>query len=93
MPLARGQIVGYDANLMIFEFTMVKADATSVVCQVSNAAMDELSGKKGTRPTEREAQFIRLRDAIERIASDNFDDDSTVRGPVVQIFAKHIRKQ
>ena len=93
MPLTRGKIVGYDANLMTFEFTMVKADATSVVCQVSSAAMDELAGKKGTRPAEREAQFMRLRVEIERIASNNFDDDSVVQSPVVQIFAKHIRNQ
>jgi hypothetical protein len=91
MPLTRGRIVGYDANRMAFEFTMLTADATTVVCQISSAAMDQLAGGKGARPLEREAQFIRLRDAIERIASDNFDDTSVVRGPVVQIFAKHIR--
>jgi hypothetical protein len=92
MPLTRGRIVGYDANRMIFEFTMVTADATTVVCQISSVAMDQLAGQKGTRAPEREAQFISLRDAIERIASDNFDDESVVRGPVVQIFGKHIRQ-
>ena len=92
MPLIRGRIVGYDVNRMTFEFTMMTADATIVVCQISSAAMDHLAGRKGTRPTEREAQFIRLRDAIERIASDNFDDESVDYDPVVQIFAKHIRQ-
>jgi hypothetical protein len=92
MPLMQGQIVGYDVNLMTFKFTMVTADATTVACQISGAAMDELAGGKGARPLEREAQFIRLRDAIERIASDNFDNTSVVRNPVVQIFAKHIRR-
>ena len=93
MPLRRGQVVGYDTNRMIFEFTMVAPDATNVVCQISSAAMDELAGLKGTRPTEREAQFLRLRATIERIASDNFDEDNVDRGPIVQIFAKHIRQQ
>jgi Protein of unknown function (DUF1488) len=91
MPLVRGRIVGYDVNLMTFKFAMMTADATTVACQISSAAMDLLAGEKGARPAEREAQFIRLREAIERIASDIFDDESAVRGPVVQIFAKHIR--
>jgi hypothetical protein len=92
MPLTRGQIVGYDANLMTFEFTMVRTDTRIVACQVSSAAMDDLSGKKGTRPSEREGQFLSLRAAIENIASDIFDDESLVGCLAVQIFAKHVRK-
>jgi hypothetical protein len=91
MPLTRGRIVGYDVNRMAFEFTMM-ADATTVVCQISSAALDQLADEKGARPSEREAQFVRLRDAIERIASEKFDNESGVRGPVVRIFAKHIRQ-
>jgi hypothetical protein len=91
MPLTRGQIVGYDAKRMVFEFTMVTADAAIIICRISRAAMDLFAGRKGTRPSEREDQFKHLRDAIERVASDNFDDESEVRGSVVQIFAKHIR--
>jgi hypothetical protein len=53
--------------------------------------MDELAGKRGTLPAEREAQFSRFRETIERIASNNFDSDATVRGAAVRIFAKHIR--
>jgi hypothetical protein len=36
----------------------------------------------GTLPTEREAQFLRLRQAIERSASEIFDEDSPVLGAV-----------
>ena len=52
--------------------------------------MDELAGKRGTLPAEREAQFLRLRETIERIASNEFDSEAIVRGAVVRIFAKHI---
>ena len=90
MPLTRGKIVGYDAERMAFQFTMLNKDET-VECTISGAAMDELSGKKGTLPVEREAQFLLLRDAIERIASDNFDHDRIAPGGVVRIFAKHVR--
>ena len=90
MPLMRGQILGYDVDRMAFEFTMLNKDET-VPCEISSAAMDELAGKRGTLPAEREAQFLRFRETIERIASDNFDSDATVRGAVVRIFAKHIR--
>ena len=90
MPLTRGRILGYDTDRMAFEFTMLNKDET-VPCEISSAAMDELAGKRGTLPAEREAQFVRFRETIERIASDQFDSDSTVRGEVVRIFAKHIR--
>jgi hypothetical protein len=99
MPLMRGQVVGYDPSRMMFEFTMVSTIATSVVCRISSAALDELTGQKGTRPADRETQFMGLRDIIERIASDIFDfvpddlDDRDVApGSAVQIFAKHIRQ-
>jgi hypothetical protein len=86
MPLTRGKILGYDAERMAFQHA-----GETVACEISGAAMDELSGKKGTLPVEREAQFLLLRDAIERIASDNFDHDRIEPGDVVRIFAKHVR--
>jgi len=70
---------------------MLNKDET-VECTISGAAMDELAGKKGTLPAEREAQFLLLRDAIERIASDNFDSETPATGGVVRIFAKHVQK-
>jgi hypothetical protein len=91
MPLMRGRILGYDANRMAFQFTMLNDKGETVECEISSAAMDELAGKKGTLPAEREPQFLRLRESIERIASDNFDSASVVRGAVVRIFAKHNR--
>jgi hypothetical protein len=89
MALTRGSIVGYDAGRMMFEFTMVAPDARLVRCQVSSVAMDQMDRGRGTAPSEREAQFIRLRDAIEKIASDIFKDESPAQGGV-RIFEKHL---
>ena len=59
--------MGYDTDRMAFKFTMLNIGET-VPCEISSAAMDELAGKRGTQPAEREAQFLRLRETIERIA-------------------------
>jgi hypothetical protein len=44
--------------------------------------------------TERLAlwQFLSLRDTIERIASDLFDEAPTIQGYVIRIFMKHLRR-
>jgi len=92
MPLTRGKIVGYDTERLVFGFTMLNGDDT-VDCQISDAAMDELAGVRGTPSIARQAQFLSLRDAIEQIASDVFDAGPMVKGSVVRIFTKHIHKQ
>ena len=90
MPLKRGRILGYDADQMTFKFTMMH-EARIVDCEISGAALDQLSGEKGVRPREREDQFKRLRDAIEGVTSDTFDTSGMNPGEVVRIFSKHIR--
>jgi hypothetical protein len=87
MPLRRGKVVGYDLARMMFQFTMLTPDTKSVACEISSIAMDTIAGVRGTLPTEREAQFLRLRDRIERIASDKFDRDNL---QPVRIFAKKV---
>jgi len=87
MPLTRGKIVGYDSARMMFQFTMLSSDARTVVCEISSVAMDSIAGVRGILPTEREAQFLRLRDQIERIASDRFDRDNL---QPVCVFAKNV---
>ncbi|WGR92041.1 DUF1488 domain-containing protein [Bradyrhizobium sp. ISRA435] len=77
---------------MAFGFTMLDGDQT-VECQISDAAMDELADTKGTPSIARQAQFVALRDAIERIASDLYDGGPMVRGGTIRIFTKHIPKQ
>ena len=89
MPLTRGRIVGYDDERLAFGFTMLN-DGETVDCQISDAAMDELAGVRGSPSTARQDQFLEYRDAIEKIASRLFDDSRPVKGAVVRIFTKHI---
>lgn len=67
-------------------------DAQTVECQISDAAMDELGGVKGTESMARQAQFLALRDAVEGLASEIFDRGPCVKGQVVRIFTKHVQK-
>ena len=67
-------------------------DTDTVECQISDAAMDELGGTKGTESVARQAQFLALRDAVEGIASDMFDKVPVVKGRVIRIFTKHVQK-
>ena len=64
----------------------------TVECQISDAAMDELGGTKGTESMARQAQFLALRDAVEGVASDMFDRMSVVKGRIIRIFTKHVQK-
>jgi hypothetical protein len=50
---------------MIVRFTMTQAD-TEVACAVSSEAMDDMEGSRGTKPAQREAQFLRLRERAAR---------------------------
>jgi hypothetical protein len=92
MPLERGSIIRYDVDRMAFEFTMIDmahGKAKIVNCKISSIAMDQLAGTKGTTPSEREAQFLGLRDGIERIASDLFDAAGS-KLVQIRIFHHHI---
>ena len=91
MPLTRDRIIGHDNERLAFRFTMLNA-ADTVECQISDAAMDELAGTKGTESMARQAQFLALRDAVEGIASDMFDKVPVIKGRVIRIFTKHIQK-
>ena len=48
MPLTRGKAVGYDADLMVFKFTMRNGEQI-VQCQISRAALSDLAGRGGAR--------------------------------------------
>ena len=91
MPLTRDRIIGHDNERLAFRFTMLN-DGVTVECQISDAAMDELDGVKGTESIARQAQFLALRDAVEGIASDMFDRVPAVKGRVIRIFTKHVQK-
>lgn len=91
MPLTRGRIGGYNSERLAFGFTM-KNGEDEVECQISDAAMDELAGTRGTPSIARQGQFVTLREDIEKIASDLFDNGPIVKGATIRIFSKHILK-
>ena len=73
MALTHGEFQEYDFNRMVVLFTM-KNDETSVACAISTDAMDQLEGSSRTSPSQREQQFLRLRDRIEERAARKFSD-------------------
>jgi hypothetical protein len=83
MPLQRGEVLGYDFNRMVVDFTMLNQGKT-VRCAISTAAMDDLEGKHDVKEDQRVDQFVRLRDAIEERASRKFFEEPVeAEGPVV----------
>ena len=83
MPLQRGEVLGYDFNRMVVDFTMFNQGKTAR-CAISTAAMDDLEGKHDVRADQRVDQFVRLRDAIEERASRKFFEGPVeAKGPVV----------
>jgi Protein of unknown function (DUF1488) len=91
MSLIRHQIVGHDHERMTFKFSMLN-DGNVVQCEISDAALDELAGMKGTESSARQAQFLSLRNTIEQIASRLFDEVPVINGRVVRIFSKHVNR-
>jgi len=76
MPLQRGEVLGYDFNRMVVDFTMLDRGKT-VQCAITTAAMGDLEGKHDLKADQRIDQFLRLRDAIEERASGKYAE-----GPV-----------
>jgi hypothetical protein len=92
MPLIRHEIVGHDQERLAFRFSMLN-DGQVVLCQISDAALDELAGMKGTESGARMAQFLSLRQTIEQTASRLFDEGPGVPGAIVKIFSKHVSRR
>jgi hypothetical protein len=90
MPLTRGKVVGYDADLMVLKFTMGNGEKI-VHCQISHAALGDLACR-GNRGGVRDlpGEFEAHRDLIEAIASAHFDQMPNEETRLVRIFAKHI---
>ncbi|MBR0799603.1 DUF1488 family protein [Bradyrhizobium jicamae] len=64
MTLTRGRLIGYEFDRMVMLFSMVDGQR-EIPCAISTSAMDDLEGLARSKPNEREAQFMRLRDLIE----------------------------
>ena len=83
MSLQRGEVLGYDFNRMVVDFTMLNQGET-VRCAISTAAMDDLEGTRDVKADQRVDQFVRLRDAIEERASLKFFEGlAAAKGPLV----------
>ncbi len=83
MPLRRGEVLGFDFNRLVVEFTMLNHDKV-IECAISTAAMDDLEGQRGVKADQRVDQFMRLREVIEEQASRKFFDEQVrVDRPVV----------
>ncbi|SHN87802.1 DUF1488 family protein [Bradyrhizobium erythrophlei] len=89
MPLISHEIEGHDEERHAFRFSMLNDDQV-VMCQISDAALDELAGAKGTESSARMEQFLALREKIEQAASQLFDEKPILRGAVIRIFSKHL---
>ena len=71
MPLTRGRLIGYEYDRMVMLFSMVDGQR-EIPCAISTSAIDDLEGVARSRPNQREAQFMRLRDRIEERAASKF---------------------
>ena len=64
MTLTTSRFIGHDQDRGIVQFSM--QDGTKeIACAISTSAMDDLERGPRARPSEREAQFTRLRERIE----------------------------
>jgi hypothetical protein len=89
MPLTPGYSpVLVDTNRMTVLFTMMYGNKT-IECEIKYFALDRLEGTMGAPAGERERQFERHRDLIERMASDVWDTANGVS--LVSISVEHIR--
>jgi hypothetical protein len=88
MRLTRVEAVGYDADLMVFKFTMRNGEQI-VQCEISHAALGDLARWSGAA-RDLPAEFEAHRELIEAIASEQFDQTSNEETRLVRIFSKHI---
>ena len=71
MALTRGSFRGYEYDRMVILFSMIDGQK-EIPCAISTSAMDDLESVARTKPDQREAQFVRLRDRIEEHAARKF---------------------
>jgi len=71
MALTRGSFRGYEYDRMVILFSKIDGQK-EIPCAISTSAMDDLESLARSKPDEREAQFMRLRDRIEERAARKF---------------------
>jgi Protein of unknown function (DUF1488) len=71
MALTRGSYRGYEYDRMVVLFSMIDGEK-EISCAISTSALDDLESEARSKPDQREAQFMRLRDRIEARADRKF---------------------
>ena len=71
MALTRGSFRGYEHDRMVILFSMIDGQI-EIPGAISTSALDDLESLARSKPNEREAQFMRLRDRIEECAARKF---------------------
>jgi hypothetical protein len=71
MALTRGSYRGYEYDRMVILFSMIDGE-NEISCAISTSALDDLESEVRSKPDQREAQFMRLRDRIEARADRKF---------------------
>ncbi|MBO4225239.1 DUF1488 domain-containing protein [Bradyrhizobium neotropicale] len=71
MTLTHGRFIAYEYDRMVVLFSMLDGEK-EIPCAVSTSAMDELEGIVRARASQREAQFMRLRERIEACAAGKY---------------------
>lgn len=71
MALTRGSFRSYEYERMVILFSMFDGQK-EISCAISTSAMDDLESLTRSKPDQREAQFVRLRDRIEEQAARKF---------------------
>ena len=71
MTFMRGRFIGYEYDRMVVLFSMLDGQR-EVPCAISTSAMDELEGVVSERASQREAQFMRLRERVEACAASKY---------------------
>ena len=71
MALTRGSFRGYEYDRMVILFSMIDGQI-EIPGAISTSALDDLESLARSKPNEREAQFMRLRDRIEECAARKF---------------------
>jgi len=87
MPLISHAIEGHDEERHAFRFSTLNDDQV-VVCQISDAALDELAG---TESTARMEQFLALRDKINRLPRSFSTKNLSFVAPLFGFFPNTLR--
>lgn len=78
--LTRGKVLGFEYNRMVVQFTMMDG-CTDVPCAISTDALDRLDPAFKIVLSQREVQFLRLRDRIEMKVQEKFRNKETEGKP------------